>query len=142
MDLLIKLDNNILRVRVAILVKTENGYLFEKNKEYIFPIGGKIKLNESSLEAAQREIKEELDIEIDIENFVFKSILENFYTDKNNIKVHEICFIYEVKEILSLNLPDNFVAVPVNEIDNFNIKPKIIVDLIKNNSSGSLVLNS
>ena len=66
MDLQIKLQDTTLKIRVAGLVKTSKGYLFEKNQEkgYVFTIGGKIMLNESSEDAIKREIEEEIGMNV------------------------------------------------------------------------------
>ncbi len=98
MDLTINLEqNNILNIRVAIICQTENGYLLEKNKKgFYFFLGGRVKLGESSLQAAKREFHEETGLEIS--EFEFISTIENFYDDKGGLKegaVHEKCFVYK-----------------------------------------------
>jgi 8-oxo-dGTP pyrophosphatase MutT (NUDIX family) len=129
MDLSIKLENTTLYIRVAALIKTEKGYLFEKSsKGYIYTVGGKLKLNESSLDAVKREVKEELGIKV--ENITLRSVLENFYTN-NGESVHEICFIYEVDEVMNFEVPPNFIEVLPENADNYDIRPKPISDLIK-----------
>ncbi len=131
MDLSIKLENTTLYIRVAALVKGNNGYLFEKHKDgYIFAVGGKIMLNESSEQAIKRELKEELDFDTD--NFKLLSVIENFYIKETGEKVHEICFVYEVEEVFVEVVPSEFVEVDLGDIKNHNIKPTQLIDLIFN----------
>lgn len=133
MDLSIKLENTTLYIRVAALIKSEKGYLFEKNsKGYIFTVGGKVKLNESSLEAIVREVEEELGFTPDKVNL--RATLENFYSN-NGENVHEICFVYEILGSHQLTIPENFIEVSKEEIGNYDIRPKPIADLIKNNNT-------
>jgi 8-oxo-dGTP pyrophosphatase MutT (NUDIX family) len=90
-DLTIFVNDIKLNIRVAVIIETDEGYIFEKDPKwyYYFIVGGRIKTNETSVEAAKREIYEELGIEL--ENFTIKAIVENFF-EENNIKYQEICF--------------------------------------------------
>ena len=77
MDLSILLDKVKLNIKVSVLLQTPNGYIFEKDKNnFYFPIGGRIKLNEDSVEAAVREVKEEVDV--DLIDPLYKGIIEIF----------------------------------------------------------------
>ena len=129
MDLSIKLENTRLYIRVAGLVKTERGYLFEKSpKGYLYTLGGKIKLDESSKEAIAREVQEE--IGMDVKNFTLRSVVENFFkTDEGN--THEICFFYEVDEFFTGALPEGFFEIPASELDNHDIRPAAMKEILK-----------
>ncbi|HAS80475.1 MAG: MutT/Nudix [Candidatus Nomurabacteria bacterium GW2011_GWE1_32_28] len=130
MDLSIKLENTTLYIRVAALIKGLNGYLFEKSsKGYIFTVGGKVKLNESSLEAVIREVEEELGFTP--KDLKLRATLENFYSN-NGENVHEICFVYEVGDSYQLAIPENFIEVSVEDINNHDVRPKPIIELIQN----------
>jgi 8-oxo-dGTP pyrophosphatase MutT (NUDIX family) len=129
MDLSIKLQDTKVKIRVAGLVKTAKGYLFEKSdKEYIFTLGGKIMLNESSKEAIIRETKEE--IGMDVENLSLRGIIENFYGTGDD-KVHEICFVYEIDDLFTGEVPSEFVEVSMEDIQNHDIRPAPVVDILK-----------
>ena len=133
MDLSIKLENTILYIRVAVLIKGTKGYLFEKSsKGYIFTVGGKVKLNESSLEAVIREVEEELGFTP--KDLNLRATLENFYSN-NGEDVHEICFVYEVGDVYKLDIPKNFIEVAPEDINNHDVRPKPIIDLINNNNT-------
>ncbi len=128
------LNGTKVKIRVAGLVKTKKGYIFEKSdKGYIFSIGGKVMLNESSEEAIIREIKEE--INMDVKNAELKSVFENFY-GKDSERVQEICFLYEVAEEFSGNLGTEFVEVPISSLSSYDIRPMVIKNILldkKNN---------
>ncbi len=132
-DLLLQVEDTYLYIRVACIIKTPKGFLFDgKNidRGYLFPVGGKITINETSLDAAKREILEELGMQI--KDISLVCILENFYTEQNK-KVHEICFIYRVDSPFQGVIPNGFVEVMTGDIDKYEIKPNpIIKDLLKN----------
>ena len=63
-----------------------------KNQNFYRLLGGGIDFQETSLSAMKREIKEEIDLEL--ENYQLLTISENIFT-YNNEPGHEICFIYK-----------------------------------------------
>jgi 8-oxo-dGTP pyrophosphatase MutT (NUDIX family) len=63
-----------------------------KNEPFYRPIGGRIEFGEDSSVALAREIKEEIDAEID--NVRFMGVLENIYHFKGK-QSHELMFIYD-----------------------------------------------
>ena len=128
-DLSILVEDTIIYIRVACLIKTSRGFLFEKSRHgYVFALGGKIKLGESSYEAVTREIMEEVGIKV--EKLKLRSVLENFFTN-NNEKVQEICFLYETDEEFVNAIPEEFVEISIDDIDKYDIRPKKLVDIIK-----------
>ncbi len=135
MDLTISVKDSMLNVRVVILARTKNGYLFSKHPEgYLYFIGGRIKINENSEEAAKREFLEETGINISKVNF--KTTLENFFVFENNKKFHEICFFYEVLGELKVNVNKfNIVECPISEFEKTDIRPKIMKDYILSNDN-------
>jgi 8-oxo-dGTP pyrophosphatase MutT (NUDIX family) len=147
MDISIILDNIRFNLRTAVIIETENGYIFEKDTfakneidKYYFVVGGRIKTNETSEDAARREIKEELGIEIG--NINLKAIVENFFIFEN-IEFHEICFYYKYIINGKIKLPENYFIYSKEEIKTKNIKPKIIYDIInsENNDIMHIKLN-
>lgn len=132
MDLTLPAGNTTLNIRVAVLVRTKNGIVLEKNKiGYYFLVGGRIKVNESSEEAAKREVMEE--IGIDIKEMRLKAIVENFFTQESheNHPVQEICFVYSTAEIFELDLSSEFIEVKPSEIDSFDLRPKMMKEIIE-----------
>jgi 8-oxo-dGTP pyrophosphatase MutT (NUDIX family) len=128
-DLTIFVNDIKLNIRVAVIIETDAGYIFEKDPKwyYYFIVGGRIKINETSSEAAQREIYEELGIEL--KNFILKAIAENFF-EENNIKYQEICFYYRCKINGTMQLPEKYYALTVDEIRKNNIRPIFIYNII------------
>lgn len=129
MDLSVTLQDTKVKIRVAGLIQTPHGYLFEKSeKGYVFVLGGKIMLNESSQEAIIRETKEE--IGWDIKNLTLRGIVENFYGSGDD-KVHEICFIYEIIDLFTGTVPPEFIEIPLEDIRKFDVRPTPIIGIIE-----------
>ena len=87
---------NLINVVAAIIIKDNLYFIAQRNKKkhlglkWEFP-GGKVHINESNKEALQREIKEELNIIIDVKNKIAKKIYKD---EKINIILHYyICHI-------------------------------------------------
>jgi 8-oxo-dGTP pyrophosphatase MutT (NUDIX family) len=147
MDISIILDGIKFNLRTAVIIETEKGFVFEKNTSaknekdrFYFVVGGRIIPNESSEEAAKREIEEELGIKIG--NIKIKAIVESFF-ELENIKYHEICFYYKYKINGIINVPENYYVFSKEEMKTKIIKPIIINDIInsKNNDILHIVLN-
>ena len=136
MDLTIPIENSFLTIRVAVLAKTKNGFVLEHSpKGYYYFIGGRVKINETSEEAAKRELFEETNVLA--ENLIFKTTIENFFKlESENKIVHEICFVYVPEEELVIKeLAHNRVEIPVTNFENMDIRPKILKDYIMSGDS-------
>lgn len=128
MDLTLQVDGVSLNIRVAVLLQTEKGYLFERHKDgYYFAIGGRVKAGESSLEAAMRELQEEVAIKTNNLNLV--SIVENFYVHKG-VSFQEICFVYTSHQVFDVELPENIVALSQKDMKDKDIRPEVIKNSI------------
>ncbi len=140
MDLEVNIQDTILNIRVAILIKTKNGFVLEKSPNgYFYFIGGRIRINETSEETAKREILEEMSIKI--EKLTFKTIIENFFISKENQSIHEICFVYIADDELEIHdLMPGHVECPSADFRNMDIRPKVIKDYILNNDNRSHVI--
>lgn len=137
MDLTVNIDNTSLNIRVAVFIKTKNGYVLEKNRHgYYFFVGGRIKINETSEEAAKREVLEE--IGMNIEKLNFKTIIENFYVSNEEKPFHELCFVYMADGELEIpKLPENIEEISVANFNNLDIRPKVLKDYVMNNDDRS-----
>ena len=87
---------NLINVVAAIIIKDNLYFIAQRNKKkhlglkWEFP-GGKVDINESNKEALQREIKEELNIIIDLKKKIAK---KKYKDEKINIILHYyICHI-------------------------------------------------
>lgn len=128
----------LLRVSTLIFNKDETKVLLfnvEGREFYMLP-GGKINELEESIDAVKREVKEELGW--NNISYKFLGISEEFVTDKgyNN---HQINLIY--KGIYNENIIEesfkglegdwiNFKWIDVKDIDNYEIYPKIVKNMI------------
>ncbi len=139
-DLTTLMGDTLLNIRAVILLKTSLGFVFEKSKfGYLFPLGGRIKINESSKEAAIRELKEEMGVtDVDL-NMI--AIIENFFVNEMQQKVHEINFVYSgyidiVPDLINLRSEsennDGYKCVMEENLEKEQIKPLAVVDIIKN----------
>lgn len=132
MDLTIPLDGTTLNIRVTIIMETSKGFLIQKHKNgYYFFIGGRMKLNESSEEAAKREMLEETGLFIS--DFKLVSVIENFYNnDQSNIQ--EITFVYLAPKIDKVSEEFGLIEVTKEEMESLDIRPQKIKNIILENN--------
>ncbi|MBQ9013532.1 MAG: NUDIX hydrolase [Bacilli bacterium] len=103
--------------------------------------GGRLEILENSEEAILREIKEEVGLNLD---YKLVSIEENIVKDT---KFHMIEFVFYTEidnfEMLT-NLDDGwdkFEIAEIKDIDNYDIRPKSVKNLIKENSYNDIYHN-
>jgi len=98
--------------RVAGLIKEGEKTFLQKNtkENFYYPLGGRVKYLEHSKDALIREIKEEVNIDINRDDVNFLDIIENFFTF-NNVKYHELLFVYEIKTPKELINRNNFTSI-------------------------------
>lgn len=143
MDLTIKFDdkNEVLNIRVAIIMQTKNGYVLSHNKngDWYFAIGGRAKLGESSVVSAIREVEEETGIKLKSEDFKLISIIENFWTSTHETvnstdwKVHEINYVFTVpgqEQIFEAIDSAEIVEMSKEKLAELDIRPEVIKKLI------------
>ena len=107
-------------------LKKSQGGLWE------FP-GGKIEPNETKEEAIIREIKEEMDIDIETKKFIDQKIFN--YPDKDINLIAIEC--KQIKGDIKLNEHEDFKLFNKNELKNFNFSPadKFIINTILENNN-------
>lgn len=98
MDLKFINDNVIFQCRVGVLLKKDNKILVERRVgiNHVTLPGGKVQLNETSILAGIREIKEETGLDIEFIKHI-KTIENIFKSNFNEYNYHEILFINEYK---------------------------------------------
>lgn len=146
MDIKIKEKNIKFKVRVSAVLIINNKLLVNKYSEdsYCLP-GGYVELGETSFDAIKREIKEELNAEIEVERIM--GFCENFFTNIRKERTHGIDFYYKVKpiDLNSINLNDydytendhgyeiihHFKWLDINKLENYNLLPNEIIKYIK-----------
>ena len=153
MDLTFKIsDKEKFNVRTAAIIKYNNYYLISKreDKDYYSLVGGRILFNEDSKEAIIREIKEELNWDIDSKDVKLIRIIENFYTYLDGARFHEYLFVY----LIDVHNPDWMIQDFIN-LENprmhmkwynkenclkLNIKPSILKDVLNDDAFKHLII--
>lgn len=115
MDLAINFQNKYrLNVRVGAIIEHNNKFLVyrDNHAKYDYFIGGRIHLNESSLEAIHREISEELNETVDIERLLF--VTENFFYEETlDLRYHELGYYFLVQlKPDSIYLQNDVISLP------------------------------
>lgn len=143
-DLKIDIDGVRLNIRVGAVIRYKNQIVIEISRvgcNSVVP-GGRIRINEKSSDALAREIKEEMDFDIDTRKLKMIKVFENFFTfDEKDC--HEIYFLYEYiltdEEFKILKLEDNkdnkttyFSLVNKDELAKYNVLPLELHDIAKN----------
>jgi 8-oxo-dGTP pyrophosphatase MutT (NUDIX family) len=95
-DITINVNGYRVNLRVGAIVRRDDKVLVcrARDKDWWYLPGGRIKTNESSLEALTRELKEEIGTNFRIDQPVVCS--ENFFEEDGN-KFHELCTYYQVE---------------------------------------------
>lgn len=133
-------DNNRFNARAsAIILNSDKSkvllFRVEDGRDYFLLPGGRIEFNEDSLTAIKREIKEELNYDMD---FKLCSIQENFVT-KNDMRITQYCFCYkgiyegEIKEdrfVCRDNENQYFYWVDIDNISDYKVFPESTYKLI------------
>ena len=137
------------KFRVSGLVIRNNKLLLVEmdNSGFLCLPGGYVELGETTEEAAKRELTEEIGKEVTIKKYL--GVVENYFINKFSKKIHEISFYYtmdlvdkklEQKNFTLIendkghNIKLDFKWIDLDEIDKFDIRPKFLKDLFKNNN--------
>lgn len=140
MDITLPVSGFILNLRVTVLLEMQNGFIFEQDQKenFYFAVGGRIKIGESSLESAKRELYEELKVEV--HDLKFSTTLENFFEYDGNT-YHEISMVYTAST-KHIALPKGFRNIPKAELTRYTIKPKCIQAILLSGETPSHMINS
>ena len=147
MDVTFQTDVGRFNYRVAGVLIHENRLLVmtdERSPYYYLP-GGRVSMNEESTMAIKREIKEELDVEVEATQLLL--IVENFFVEQQSQEqFHEIGMYY----LLQLTEEDilkrgqefimneggykklSFLWIPLEKIKHLNIYPLFLKERIMN----------
>lgn len=148
-------------MRESIKMKTErlnfkfrvSGIVIKDNKVLVVDMddsgflclpGGYVELGETTEEACIRELEEEVGKKFKINEYC--GVIENFFKNKFNKNIHEISFYYTLVPTQELDtnnftLMENdkgniikldFKWIDINEIDNFDIRPEFLKEILKN----------
>lgn len=101
-DFRYKLDNIIASVRAtALIIKDEKIFLTKDNNNRYYPLGGAVKIGETTESPVSRETKEEVGIDVVIDKLAF--IVENYFFEEDT-SWHNIEFHYIVSPMVEPNL--------------------------------------
>lgn len=129
MDITLPVSGFILNIKAIVLLETQDGFVFEKHpkENYYILVGGRIKIGETSLEGAKRELFEELGIAID--TLTYAATLENFFEYHENL-YHEFNIIYTA-QVDKLKIPDGFKYIKKDELEAYEIRPQCIKTMLQ-----------
>ena len=147
MDCTFRTDEGKFNFRVAAIIQNGSKVLMARNPNdnLCYSVGGRVKMNETLEQAVIREVFEETGIKVDIDRMGF--IHENFFTDSENVKFHEISVFFYIKsneKLLAVENGHKTEDGPTEEylewIDlekeyDFEIYPKFYFSELKNKSN-------
>ncbi len=144
-DLHLTVDDITLNIRVGIIFKYQGKVLIEIRKDRVgnsvIP-GGRLKIDELREDALKREIREEMDYELEDNRIFYKDTIETFF-DFDGKRYHEIFFVYEYQmddeiyhELLTKkenqdNHITDYIFVSYDEFDKVDLLPMEVRDIIK-----------
>ena len=148
MDVKIKTNDLKFKFRVCGIIINDGKILLEEYSKDSFCLpGGYVNLGESSEDAIKRELKEELEIDFNIDSFL--GVIENFFTNIKLVKTHGIEFYYKVSfknvddiKKIDYNRIENdhgfmvqhhFKWIDLSDLDNINLVPNVIINKILSN---------
>lgn len=105
-------ENSRFRFRVAALIIEDGCVLLACNSKatYFYTIGGGVHLGETSQQAVEREVMEEIGVPYKVDRLV--AVHENFFHDTsasvlNKYDSHEVAFVYLMKSRGTKQLPEH-----------------------------------
>jgi len=84
---------------LVVIQKNKLLLAFSRNKQAWYLPGGKVDAGETSIQSIQREIQEELNIELDVHKLQFYIHLSApAYGEEKNIVMEQDCFLYDLDQ--------------------------------------------
>lgn len=145
MDLTIDVEDYKLNIRAVVVIIHNNKVLVHKNvnSDHYALLGGRVKIGEDSETTVKREIKEELNKDIDVTGYI--GTIENFFEMKGN-KFHEILFIHKaeftdeedkkIEYTLKNNEGEDYLQyewLDLDKIDEYPLLPQVSKTILKEN---------
>ena len=152
-DLSIMIDNVKFNYRAGLLIEKGNKVLVECNPaiDFVTLPGGRVQTLESSMDALKREIKEEMNIELDSERIKMRALIENFF-EMDEKKYHELYFLYKLKvtskdsefkkDMKNIDSKASYYKwVKKEDLEKENLLPVVLRDLVMRNGFETVVIN-
>ena len=145
MDITIDVDDYKLNIRAAGVMIHNGKILVHKNvnSDHYALMGGRVEIWESTANTIKREIKEELEKDIEITGYI--STIENFFEMKGS-KYHEIMFVHKIEfineedkkiEYTMKNIEGKdylqYEWIEIDRIDEYPLLPRTVKDVLKKN---------
>ena len=110
-DMCVPCDGGILNVRVGAIIMKDGKILMVGNErnDYLYSVGGRIKMGETAQEAIVREVLEETGVKMDVDRLGF--VHENYFYGDMPSNLGKL--IYEISFYFYMKTPDGFC--PVSE---------------------------
>lgn len=152
-DLSVMIDNVKFNYRAGLLIEKGNKVLVECNPaiDFVTLPGGRVQTLESSMDALKREIKEEMNIELDSERIKMRALIENFF-EMDEKKYHELYFLYKLKvtskdtefkkDMKNIDSKASYYKwVKKEDLEKENLLPVVLRDLVMKNGFETVVIN-
>lgn len=152
-DLSVMIENVKFNYRAGLLIEKGNKVLVECNPEIDFVTlpGGRVQTLESSMDALKREIKEEMNIDLDSDRIKMRALIENFF-EMDEKKYHELYFLYKFKvtskdtefkkDMKNMDSKASYYKwVKKEDLERENLLPVVLRDLVLRNGFETVVIN-
>lgn len=152
-DLSVMIDNVKFNYRAGLLIEKGNKVLVECNPaiDFVTLPGGRVQTLESSMDALKREIKEEMNIDLDSERIKMRALIENFF-EMDEKKYHELYFLYKLKitskdtefkkDMKNIDSKASYYKwVKKEDLEKENLLPVVLRDLVMRNGFETVVIN-
>ena len=154
MDLTIDVEDYKLNIRAVVVIIHNNKILVHKNinSDHYALLGGRVKIGEDSETTVKREIKEELNKDIDVTGYI--GTIENFFEMKGS-KFHEILFIHKaeftdeedkkIEDTLKNNECEDYLQyewLDLDKIDEYPLLPQVSKTILKENKFPAHKINN
>ncbi len=108
-----------IQISAIVLVCTEKGYIFKKEKNSVSFLKALPTIRETSLDCAKRILAEQ--VKHSRINFQYRATLEFFENE-----MREICFVYSIIDFMKIITPNDLIEIPESDIPNLNIEPVVV----------------
>ena len=138
------------KFRVVGLVRNGDKFLLQainKSEFYTFP-GGHVEIGESTKEAINRELHEEIPLSFHIGEL--KAIIQNIFTTRDGRLFHELGYYYEAEAVKGVSTSDfdavendkgytktfHYKWATIEEMKKMDVRPAVVIDLLERNEPG------
>lgn len=149
-DISVKIENKKFNFRVA-LVPFKNDKILVQNSlkdGFLSLVGGRVKLNETTIDAVKRETEEELGFTLEESKLHLIKVCENFFTYNDN-EFHEILFVYifnweECRNFKPIKIKDKKDVeanwIEISSLKDANIKPTFMKNFNLNDDLTHIII--